>query len=559
VLAGFGVAVAVLGILYAKPIQDAYQDWKAERLVKEAKSLANNGQYYNAIIKAQEATRVSPDNLNAIRLNAEFLTYAKRNEALYFLDRLQQMGEVTLADRQIRVRALMNVGRVKEASALLRELFETSEPSEILMKLADEVWSERERDSILLEAMKAYAAKHGEDRAQSLRLARTQALSKTDSEVAAGIRRALELGAGDDDVGLEALEFLDASFPNLAPDDALFLIKRLRQHPKGTARDHVAALRREARMNPSRKNALVQEAIDEARGKSRDDLVPLVRWLVEDGQYLQVLSLITEDEAKTYQPLLENYLTALTMLQRYDQLERLVNDAQVGKLLNQSVRAFYQAHLAFVTRKSPAVIREHLIAARNAADQEHRGELLLKIAEYAEARGYPDIAEAAFKSASTNRRTEREGYHGLLRTAQSNGDTEALLKAAQEATTRWPDDQTYTEQFVYTSLLAGSDMETAMKSAQRLLDLQPNDHARRLIMALACWRFHDSKQATEFLQNMELGQLTPGQQAVFAAIARDSGATNAGKAVSAVLTSIEGKARLLPEERALLERAAQRN
>ncbi|HYF36251.1 MAG TPA: hypothetical protein VD994_13235, partial [Prosthecobacter sp.] len=468
------VSAAVAAVKYAKPIQDAYQDWKAERLVKEARQFFEDRLWANSLSKAQEAVTIAPDNVNAMRCMAELLTAFRKNEALHFLDRLEQAGAATAADRQLRVRALLNVGRVKEASQLLEQLLETEEPNDTLMRLAEEMWDETQRDTVLLRSMKAYAEQNPDNKNHSLRLARAQALSKTDAEVSAGMRRAYELAQEDDEVGLRALEFLD-SFESLPPEESNMLIRRLRNHPKAGGKHFVAALKRQVLLEPARKPQLIREAIDHARGKSREDLVPMVRWLLEQGEPLQVIALVDEEDAKSYQPLLENYLTALTMLQRSDDLERMVNDPKVAKLLSQSVRAFYRAHLAFVTRKAPEEIREALIGARNAADVERRPELLLSIADYAEKRGYSDIAEEAYRSASMMPRREREAYQGLLRTAELNGKTEALLKAAKEANVKWPDDPNYLERYIYASLLTGHDMETAFQRALSLLDLQPVD------------------------------------------------------------------------------------
>jgi hypothetical protein len=54
---------------------------------------------------------------------------------------------------------------------------------------------------------------------------------------------------------------------------------------------------------------------------------------------------------------------------------------------------------------------------------------------------------------------------------------------------------------------------------------------------------------------MDLRHLTPGQQAVFAAIARDSSVENAKSAAHEVVLNIDPKARMLPEERSCFTRA----
>ena len=558
-IARIGILTVCLGLIigaffYAKPMQDSYQDWKAEGLVAEARQMAEDGQIVNAVFKAQEAYKIKPDNVQAIRINTEFLTAMKRPEALFFLDQLESAGATELKDKQTRVKALLNLNRNKEASDLLEQVLSEAPSDAHSMKLAEEVWGASQKEGVLLKTLKTYAEKHPEDAEHSLRLARIQTESSDPLEQSAGRRRAWEIAQKDDALGLKALEFLD-SFEMLPPDEASHLIQRLRAHPKATGWHNVAALKRKLALNPSQKVELVQEAIDLAHGKSREDLVPMVRWLVEQQQFLQVLALVPEDEAKDYQPLLENYLTALTMLQRFEDLERLVNDPKVQSILNQSVAAFYRAHLAFVMRKPVEEVRTALILAKNAADTERRGELCIKIAEYAEARGFADIAEDAYKSAALNPRTDRIGYQGLIRASEANGNTAGLLEAATEANRRWPNDPVYQERYIYVNLLTGRELETSLLAAQQLLDQRPEDQQRRLMVALAHWRLGDIKTATPLLQNLDLRALSAGQKAALAVLARDSNANNAADAARTVVSNIEAQARMLPEERGFLTKA----
>jgi len=550
----FCLALITLAFIYAKPIQDSYQDWQADKLVNESRRMAEDGQIVNAVFKAQDAYKIAPDNINAIRLNTEFMTAMKRPEALFFLDKLEEKGATELQDKQTRVKALLNLDRSKEAATLMEEVLSQSPSDPVTMKLAEDVWGKSQKNSILLKTLKNYAKEHPEDASHSLRLAKIQTDSGNPNEVSDGLRRAWEVALRDDPLGLQALEFLD-SFESLPPDEATELIQRLRAHPKATGWHLVAALRRQLLLNPAQRVNLIQEAIELTRGKTREDLVPMIRWLVEQQQFLQVLALVSEEDAKGYQPLLENYLTALTMLKRFEDLERLVKDPKVEAILNQSVSAFYRAHLAFVMNKPADEIRSALMVAKNAADIERRGELCMKIGEYAEARGFSDIAEQAYKSAAQNPRTDRIGYQGLLRASEANGNTEGLLEAATAAVQRWPDDPIYVERFLYVNLLAGRQLELTLLEVQKLLEQRPEDQLRRLLTALAHWRLSDFKAATPLLQKMDISQLSAGQKAIFAAIARDSETNNSVQAARDVILSIDPQAKMLPEERICLTKA----
>lgn len=550
------LGLIILGFIYAKPLQDKYEDWQAERLYKEAKELANDGQYITAFKNLQKATQISPRNVDVLRMNAEFLTMSKRPEALHFLDLLESRGATKDTDRQLRVRALLNLQRPKEASQLLEELLATQKTNDELMRLAQDVWGKSQKDNMLVKALRAYEEKHPEDLQHKLRLAKTLVNSTSQTDVSEGIRLAWDVAAKEDDLGLKALELLD-SFENLPPDESRRLIQGLRNHPKCSGWHIVAAMRRQLQMEPLRKNQLIEEAVAMARGRKREDLVPLVRWLVEPPQneYLKVLALVTEDEAKSYQPLLENYLTALSMLRRFSDLERIVNDPKVASILSKGVITFFQAHLAYVLEKSPEETRAALIVAKAAADIEHQSVMLQRIAKYAEDRGHNDIAEEAYRSVAINPASERTGFQGLIRTTEYNGNTEGLIAASGEAVRRWPDDSNYQEHFLYANLLVGREVEIALKEVEKLLEMQPQDHQRRLLVALAYWRLKDYANVARHLNEMDLTRLTPGQQAVFAAIARDSDVDNAREVALMVLRDIDPKARMLPEERACFNKA----
>jgi predicted Zn-dependent protease len=552
----FCLGMILLGFLYAKPLHDHYQDWQAENLYQEAKSLANDGQYPTAFAKIQEAVIKSPDNINALRMNAEFLTMAKRPESLFFLDQLEKRGVTSDSDRQLRVRALVNLQRPKEASELLEKLLTDQKPNPNIMKLAEDVWGKSQKDDMLKKAFKNFSDKHPEDRQHMLRLASVLVKSDKMSEVADGIRQAWIVAKDNDNLGLQAIELLNG-VENLPPEESKRLIERLRNHPKSSGWHLVAALTRQLTLEPLRKNTLIEEAALTAKSRKREDLVPLVRWLIQPPQneYYMVLALISEDEAKAYQPLLENYLTALTMLRRHDDMERLVKDPKLNAILSHSVSTFFRAHLAYVLNKSAEETRSALIVAKQAADTEHQSGLLEKIAKYSEDRGHNDIAEDAYRSVALNPQTERIGFQGLIRTTEWNGNTEALIAASSEAVRRWPDDGNYLEHYLYASLLAGRKVELGLSQVEELLQRQPNDQVRKLLVALAYWRLQDFVKAVAHLDGMDLRHLTPGQQAVFAAIARDSNVENAKSAAHEVVINIDPKARMLPEERSCFTKA----
>lgn len=543
---GFIVGVFVWG----RDIRDYYQDWRADRLVKEAKALADEGNMLNAVFKAQEAYSLSPENEEAIRQNAKFLTLMKRQEAVYFSERLEKKGKATLEDKEWKVKALLNLNRQKEAADALMKRMKSNAPTDATFKLAEEVWGGREQNKVVLGVLKDYCDKNPEDLQSLLRLSKMRLASKDPLDQSAGMAALWKIAEEKTEVGLKAIEALD-EIKVLSPDEAAKLIERLENHPKGDGWHQIAALRRRIAMQPTRRTQIVQEAVLRARSLKREEKLPFVRWLVEEHEFLNVAALVDETDAKAYKPLLENYLTALTMLGRFDDLSRLVEDPKVAEILNKTTQAFYRAHLAFVKGKPKEEVREKLMAARIAAEDEGRGDMLLAVAAYAEKRGILDVAEDAFGAASRYRKTERYGYEGLVRITRANGNEDVLLTSAREAVRRWPDDENFMEQFLYANLVTGRDVELSLERTLTLLAKRPDDSTVKVAAALGYYWFGDLDMATNHMQHVDLNQCTSGQQAVFAFLAKLGGYDSAA---DTVINAIPADAKMLPQETAFLKK-----
>lgn len=553
------VGSVVLGLKFARPAKEAIQDWRAEKLYLEALQDTHDKNYAQGWDKVQRAVKMSPDNVSAVRLTAEYLAMMKRPEALHFLDQIERQKATTRQDRILRVRALIALGRAQEASDILSALFAEQSADETLMYLAEQVWGGTQKNEKVLEAMKTYATAHAGEREHALRLARVEITSGNPVEASAGLRRAWELAAGRDKLALGALELIN-SVPDLPPDEARRLVRALQEHPEKTGWHDVMALRQQVRLDPSRRPQLVVEAVEKARNLHGADIAPYARWLLEPPQneHLRVISLISEDEALRHQPLLENLLTAMTFLRRFDEMERLISDKRAGQILSRAVLAFYRAHLAFVSKKSSEETRAALITAKAAADTEQRMDLLKQLAKYSEERGQFDIAEEAFTSLSRNRAEEREGFDGLIRAAKSNGNTERYLAASAEAVRRWPEDNHYQDEYLYACLLTGQGLEIAVLQAEKLHKAQPQETQRRLLRAMAAWRLRDQAAVIQALAdvNPSADGISPGQRAVIAAMARGTPTNNAAQIAHDLLRGIDPQGRMLPEERACLDLAS---
>ena len=549
---GLGAGLCIAAILYARPIYNACQDWYATRLVKKARSLADQGEVVSAIMISQQAYNLSPENQEAIRLNAQFFTRLKRTEALYFWDKLGSYGALTPEDEQQRIRALVHADRNKEARQELDQWMTRNAPQEETLRLAQEVYGEGDFRNALLSKLKTYATNHPEDRQSLLRLAGLQIDSGAPTETGEALATLWELSAGTDAISLSALDAL-SSLPVLPPEDMPRLIERLKTHPRSTTQQQVKAFQLLTRQQPERRLAIITEAVRHFQDTQREELQQVVAWLIAEKEFQQVLTLVDENAAVTYQPLLESYLTSLTALNRFDDLRRLVNDPRVNALLTRANAAFYQLHLAFVTRQPLAELRSRMATATLHAEQEGRMEMLLSIGKYGELRAMPDLAEPAFRAAMRSRRTFVHALEGLLRATHLSGNTSGHLVALRDASRQWPDNQDYQESLVYLHLLTGLELETSLQRASFLVKARPTDATTQLLAAMAAWRHRDLESARQHLSGVVPASLaTPGQRTVYAAIVRAVGQPE--KARDALL-GVPADAIMFPQERALFAAA----
>ncbi len=544
----------ITGAFFARDLRKFYKDWRAEGLVRQAKKLADEGNVVNAVFKAQEAYNMSPENTEAIRLNAQFFTLMKRQEAVYFHEKLEKNGQATVTDRQGKVRALMNLNRSKEAGDTLEDLMRKNSPTESMFKLAEDVWGVKEKGNIVLDVLSAYCEKNPDDLESALRLAKFRVASENREVFGSGMDILWRLTEKKEEIALRAADVING-IQQLSPEDARRVIQVLETHPRTDGWRKVAALKRRVQLEPAKRASIIREAVFNCRQTSRENRVPFVRWLIEEKEFHQVLAVVDEADALAYRPLLENYLNALTFVGRFDDLQRLVKDKRVADILDQTMLAFYNAHLAFVTGKPKDEVRSALIAAKVAADDGGRTEVLMSLAAYCEQRGHMDVAEDAYRAVCLKRKGERAGYDGLIRCTQHNGNTEGLIEASREAVRRWPDDEGFLERHLYANILAGREMELSLERILKLLERRPEDSVTKIIAALGYYRIGDLDMSINHMQGVNLNQVPlPGQHIVFAFLAKLGGYDDA---VKVIINQVPNDRPLLPQERSFFEQLKQ--
>ena len=553
-----------LFFLYGRGAAKIYKTWRSSVAAREAAKLEQRAAEFldqnrqmeyqdtlaKAFNKASEAYISDSSNPEAVRVAARIYTRAGQSQARYLWDKLDDLKAIESDDVPWRIQALARLNEDKSASDQIEEVLRQTRPSKSIVKVADDVMQRLGRTEHLLAILKGYSEREPDDLDTRLTYATRLFQLGNPDQKAEGWGILWELAGKNNIPGLRAIEFLDSQ-QIAAPEDQIHLIDRLEGHPFGGEYHKIAALKRRALVEPARKQEIMQNAINERGSAKREQLVPLAAWIIDEKQPETLLKFIKEEQVRDYQPLLHHYLNALTMMKRFDDLERIVKDTRTR--LTTAERDFHLLHLAFVKsvgidKPDPEIDRQ-LVESVSSALKENRLDLLIELGHYAEKRTRYRTAMQAYKAATVNQRTEREGYEGMLRASYLAGSSKEFASTARETARRWPDNQEFLERYFYSCLLNGTEMEVVAERCGKLYEARPNDSKRKLLMSLASYRMADREACIRYMEGMSLRDLSPGQGAVFCGLLRSIGYI---KQAGDLAGSIPDDQPMLPEENVFL-------
>jgi hypothetical protein len=561
------LTIIFLGLSYGRSWGRLYKQWRARSLMIEAKKYEAKGEDYMeqkltieaqqafvmAIKNANEAYKLDSTNIDCVRFWAKSETRAKHGpSAVWLWKRLEELAPLTDDDQSWRIQAFTINSEDKQAADQIEKTLENGAPSKKAVLTAVEVFERLGRQQQLLGMLRNVSQKNPENAELQLVLSMRMVQIGSEDDAKMGLQKLWAIAAKDNDTSLKALEFLE-SVKKLTPDETLRLADRLEHHSLSKEVHKVSALKLRTALETdgSKRELIYAKALEDRRTAKREDLQHVIRWLNEENQCQRVVDFLRqrEDQVREFKPLLQNYLNALTKLDRNIDLERLLKDKRTN--LSTSERNFYLVHLAYVMKKPEDELRSLLLDALDSAVSDGQIGMLTLIGGWAEARDLLDESKKAYFAASVHPRTEREGYEGLIRVTYKLGDTKGYFDAVREATKRWPENQFFSDQYLYAALLMGTEMESTQGRIIQLLDTRPKDSQRKLMMALSLYRQQDPKESGRYLNNISLNDLTLGQGAVMCGIMRAAGY---GAQAVQIAQQIPTSTRMLPEEETFLKR-----
>lgn len=565
------IALALGAVFGGKPVAHAVKAWQARRHAREAFALIDKEQWNDARKEATAAFQLWPNEPEAIRAVARFLSRTRQAQALEFWDQLEAHGRVTRDDvvdeASIALIAGDDTRATRAITALLGGKFGPPKPVDHLLdaQLAIRHGAPAEAHDALQKIFDHRAATSREKlQAALLQVAIAGGSETWRDEAWARLRKVAD---EKDAAGLDALAVLGQTMisqeklPESFPIAASELAQKLEAHPLARAPQKLLAIDLRIREQKEPREKLIAEATDRWKNGEPDEMAALATWLNGKSEFQRVLEAIPAEKALLSRDLFLQHLDALGGLGRWKEIKELLDRDSFP--LDPVVQKMYLA-------RCNAQLEEKAASENNwkRALEAARGDptKLLMLAGYAEKNGAVEIARAAYDEAVAEAPKLRAAHQGRLRLVQATNDTKKIHDVLAEMLAIWPNDPAVQNDEAYTRLLLSQRSEdgsqrsdpitndqeliTIEQLAARLVEREPSSLPHRTLLALARLKLGKLGDAKDAYSNIQVspGALTPSALAVHAAVLA---ANDKADDAAAELRDLDPQ-RLLPEEAALI-------
>ena len=561
-----GSVVLVLAILFGifgrRPAGRAIRAWQAQRHAQKAFAFINKEQWTDARSEAMAAYQLSPDQPEALRAVARYLTRLHSIEALDFWKELSRKTSLTRSDLRDEAMIAIIAGDIALADTAVDELIDShAEPADWLLaaQLAMQKNLAEEAKSYLAKIVVDSRATESEQfRATLLQLALA---ANSPSERTNALARLEKSAEGKTATSLDALVVLaqntlsaPADSSDSTRNEAGRLASALENHPLAKAKHNLLAFDLRLHADPTQREQLIARAIADWKDSDPADRLDLARWLNSKGEYQRAIDSIPLEKAMRSGDLFLQHLDALGGLGRWNEIEQ---EIQSGKFpLEPFLEAMYLARCNSQLGEQTASANNWHRALETAEGDARK---LITLAQYAEQNNDTEIAEAAYNNAAATSPRLRLAQDGRLRIARANRDTKKIHAVLAAMLALWPDDLAIQNDEAYTRLLrcppaapeTRHQAAAIEKLAEKLIEREPHSLPHRTLLALARLRQERAEDALRVYSDLQVKQdaVSGSALAVHAAILAATANLENAKTEAAQLK----REQLLPEEQALVE------
>ena len=537
---------SVLAVIVAGTL--AYRWFKgqrAERFAAAGDALVAADKWNDAAVQYRVALQLDPSNYHGLSGAARLASKAERPEALELWQKVLALPQCTIRDREDYAELLIKTNRLNLAEKAIDPLLKDNPDTKALQLAAR--YARKIGDNVKAGEYLRIASKRApDDDAPRFQLAEVLAQS-TDAADQAEARKILwELAARPNVYKRAAVEALGAA-PELTTDERKRLLQELMALTPKTAKDDLLAADMRVQLQPDEAARIYREEVERWRNGESQELLDLARWLNAHQQPELVLSTFPVERTLEDNQLLLARLDALATLQRWNDIDGVLNRTDVT--LDPSVIESFRARTA-LERNANLDAEVHWNHAISLAGSDPYK--LRFVANFAEQSRATAAALKAYEQLARFPEHADFAYRGTQRVSQRSGDTAAQRAAMSKISARAPEDPNAADQLAYLNLLLGEDVDQNFAVAKKLAEQYPNRLSYRVTTALGYLRQHDPASALAQFKgpvSIDWKRTLPAWRAVYAAALLASDRNDEARDIIASIP----RDRLNPQERELIE------
>jgi tetratricopeptide (TPR) repeat protein len=309
-------------------------------------------------------------------------------------------------------------------------------------------------------------------------------------------------------------------------------VEALRNHPKATDEQKLAAASAEIQLDPRRYAEIVKRTVAEYRSGTIEQRAQLARWLNQNREYDNVLDVITVEEAAGRSDLFLIRLDALAGRGYWPEIAELLRGDSIP--LQVPVVLLYRGRAARELGKpeeSATFYRRAVIEAAPTPD------VMWYVINYLQRVGENQVLEQELERLADNPASARQAFQALVPIVQKRQDAEELYQLYDRMLKRLPSDPAVQNDHRYFATLTGRRADVS--GARELVDDQPRMLAYRITLALTHLKSGQPEAAMKVFDGITLDpmQIQPYQRAVLAAVL---GANARGEEARQLARSVPG-------------------
>jgi hypothetical protein len=581
--------LVIVGIFFGgRPASHAIKAWQARRHAAKAFVFLEEQKWNDARAEATAAYQLRPNEPQALRAVARYLSRTGQHQALEFWKSLRDVTPLTREDLRDEAKIALISGETERATMPISELLANDGreaiPEDWLLAAQLEL-QKHELGNAQRNIRKVFDHRNATEREnlqaalielQASRAGNIETDKQHQTEAWSRIKR---LATDKTETALDALILLaqrtlsnqkskvrsrksEVGDQNAESD----LAHALENHPLAKAPHKLLALDLQTHADPSQRDALIARAIRDWKDADETSLAALATWLNGKGEYQRELDTIPLEKALQSRELFLQHVDALGALRRWEEIKGLLEGERFP--LDPVVQRMYLARCSAQLGEKAAA-ENNWKRALEAAHGDARK--LLTLGDYAEKNGASEIAGAAYDSAATTLPKLRAAWQGRLRLAQARRETKKIHAVLAGMLKLWPNDSAIQNDEAYTRLLLldnnrndeapafaelrrggpmtnDEELIAIEKLAEVLVKRAPSSLPHRTLLALARLKQGRPVAALDVYANIQLAPnaLSPSALAVHAAVlASNDQRDDARREIEQVPLD-----KLLPEEQA---------